>query len=264
MLGYELTKVFKDAVSLGKDELDITNRKAVIKKILQINPDFIINAAAYTNVDGSEKNKDAAFKANSEALKYLSEACLKFDIVLLHISTDYVFNGKNESGYDEYSKKNPINLYGKSKAKGEDYIIKNIKKFYVIRTSWMFGEKGRNFVKTIISLGKYRDELNVVDDQKGSPTYAHDLAVIIQKIICDKKPYGIYHVTNSGVCTWFDFTKKIIEYSGMKTKVYPMKSDKLKRDAKRPMNCVLINTKLNYKIRNWKSALREYITQHHN
>ncbi len=263
MLGCALRKVFKNSICFNKGELDITNRKNVMKKVLEIKPDFVINAAAYTDVDGSEKNKDIAFKTNGEALKYLSEACRKSGSALIHMSTDYVFDGESKIGYTEDSKINPINLYGKSKAKGEYYIKKSMKKFYIIRTSWMFGEKGRNFVSTIISLGKWRKVLNVVDDQKGIPTYAYDLARVIKKIIYDKKPYGIYHVTNGGVCTWFDFAKKIVEYAGLKTKVYPMKSDKLRRDAKRPKNSVLVNTKLDYKIRSWKPALKHYIDSIH-
>jgi dTDP-4-dehydrorhamnose reductase len=263
MLGYALRKVFKNAVCPSKKELDITNKNRVIKKLSQIKPEFVINAAAYTNVEGCEKNKSIAFKTNSEAVKYLAEACKKSGSVLVHISTDYVFDGKSKTGYKENSKKNPINTYGKSKAKGEYYIIKLLKKFYIIRTSWLFGLNGKNFVNKIIEFGKRQNVLDVVNDQEGCPTYTKDLAVIIKKIIIDKKPYGIYHVTNKGTCTWFDFARKIKKYTGLKARINPTKSDKIKRLAKRPKNSVLINTKLNYEIRNWQAALKHYVKSMH-
>lgn len=264
MLAYKLIDAFKenDLVKWDLPELDITKREDVTNKITKLNPELVINAAAYTDVDGCETNKELALNVNGNAVGYIAEACNKINAPLVHISTDYVFDGKKSSGYSEECKKNPINAYGQSKALGEDLLMKNTKKFFLIRTAWLYGPHGKNFVDTIIRLASEKPELNVVMDQVGSPTYTGDLAKEIKEIV-EKGITGIYHVTNSGSCSWFEFAKKILEISKIKKPVKPTTSIEFKRPAKRPAYSILVNKNLEKcgiaKMRPWQDALKYYL-----
>jgi dTDP-4-dehydrorhamnose reductase len=282
MLGRELVEVFADYSPIAWDivNIDITNQKQVLKKISQENPDLVVNAAAYTDVDCSEKETELANKVNGNGVGNLALACRQVGAVLVHISTDYVFDGTKKQGYLENDKPNPINAYGRSKLLGEKLLRENHDKYYLIRTSWMFGKHGeKNFVRKIIRAAKYKEtlpplkkliyklagkhNLRVVNDHFGKPTYAKDLAERIKEIVKWSNPYGIYHVTNetpSGGITWFDLAKKAVELIRAKVKVVPCSASEFPQPAKRPKYSILINTKLP-KMRDWQEALSEYLRQ---
>lgn len=263
MLGSDLSMQFKDQDLHGfsKNDIDITSKKKVLEIIKKIRPDFVINAAAYTDVDGSEINRKKAMLVNATAVKYLALACCEYNSTLVHFSTDYVFDGENKNGYKENAKGNPINFYGLSKLKGEDYIKKicGNKGYYIIRTQWLYGHNGKNFVDAIIKLSKNKHKLKVVNDQFGSPTYTKDIAKKV-KILMGNYDFGIYHITNNGVCTWYDLAELILKLTNNKTGLIPIASKELNKLAKRPKCSILLNTKFKSKMRNWESALKDYIT----
>jgi len=264
MLGDELVKVFKKDNELtlwDRSEIDIADRKDVESKIGDLRPEAVINAAAYTAVDLAEKEgKEIAYQVNGEAVGFLAEACKKNNSVLIHYSTDYVFNGRNKNGYQEDEKRDPLNEYGQSKARGEELLQKINPKFYLIRLSWLFGINGKNFVETMLRLAKENKELRVVNDQYGKPTYAKDLAQRTRELLESKRPFGIYHLTNEGVCTWYEFAVKIFELAGIEAKVVPVVSSEFSTPAKRPAYSALINTKLSLS-RSWQDALEEYLEE---
>ncbi len=258
LLGYDLAKAFKneDLTAWSRKDLDITKKQDVISKITLLKPDVVINAAAYTDVDGAESNKELCFEVNAYAAGYVAEACKMAGASLLHISTDYIFDGM-QRGYTEYDKPSPINIHGEAKALAEKIIKEKIDKYFIVRTSGLFGRHKSNFADTMMRLSKERDKIAVVDDQVISPTYSKDLAVKIKEIIYGYD-FGIYHVTNSGSCSWFEFAKKIFELAGIKTTVIPITSEELNRPAKRPKCSILINTKLE-PLRSWEEALEDYM-----
>ena len=250
------------------EDLDITNQEAVHKFVQEVKPDYIINCAAYTAVDKAEEAGKIVEKINAEGPENLAMASKENDCVLIHISTDYVFGGELEieKEYKEEDTKNPVTVYGITKLQGEEKIKKNTDKYYIFRTAWLYGE-GNNFVRTMLKLAETKDELNVVSDQHGSPTYAEDLANIIGEAIEKKIPYGIYNATNQGYTTWYDFTKTIFEYAGVSCKLNPVTTEtyiemmKIKQ-AKRPKNSKLSKEKLlsqGINIPNWQDALERYL-----
>ena len=251
MLGMELCKAFPDAITLSHSALDITDEYRVRLTIEEIKPDVVINAAAYTNVDGCEDNKELAFDINGRALEYIARSCSSEGAILVHYSTDYVFDGSKKE-YFESDKTNPINVYGQSKLIGEKNIIENMKDYRIIRTSWLFGLQGKNFVETMLRLSEEMDTVKVVNDQFGKPTYAVDLARKTGEII--KLPPGIYHITNEGTCSWYEFAKAIIG------NVTPCSTDEFPRKAKRPKYSILVNTKTE-PMRHWKEALKAYLEE---
>jgi len=254
----ELSKTDFEILGWDIQDIDITKEEDM-PSIEQENPDIIINCAAYTNVDGAETEKEKCYAVNVTGVKNLVNACKKLNIPLVQISTDYVFNGEKQ-GYDENDEKDPINYYGKTKAEGEDLIIKNLKKYYIIRTSWLFGKNGKNFVETIIRLCNKKDEIKVVNDQIGSPTYTKDLSKEIINIInkMDKYKYGIYHLTNSDKCSWFEFAQEIAKLSKAKCKIKQCTTEEFPKLARRPKFSILNNNKTE-KLRSWKEALEEYL-----
>lgn len=260
MLGTELSSVLGDLnpTLWDQEDLNITQESAVRNKITVLNPELIINAAAYTDVDGAETNQDTANQINGKAVEILGVVANKIGAVLVHYSTDYVFDGRNKKGYKEDNATNPINAYGKSKLLGEKAIKKNCQKYYLIRTSWLFGKHGKNFVKTIIQLGKSKKEIKVVADQFGQPTYTVDLALKTRELVEAKKEYGIYHITNEGITSWYDFTREIFRQIGLTVKVTPVATSEFPRPARRPEYSILINTKLT-PMRSWKEALGDYL-----
>lgn len=264
MLGSELCNVFPDSVKWDMQELDITDEKAVNEKIAALKPKLIINAAAYTDVEGAEKNEELALKINAHAVRYIAKACKEVKAELVHFSTDYVFDG-TEKSYDEDAVRHPINAYGRSKGSGEFSLEQRsgiYYNYYILRTSWLFGKNGKNFVDKILKLAKEKKEISVVSDQIGSPTYAKDLAFKVKDVIT--KPCGIYHTTNNGTCSWFEFAKEIIKIKGIDVKINPITSQEWQaahpESANRPHCSVLLNTKL-LKMRHWKDALEEYLKE---
>jgi len=251
MLGSDLCKVFPDAVKLTHQDLDITDREQVIESILKIKPDVVINAAAYTNVDGCEDNKELAFQVNGYGPGYIAEACARVGAKLVHFSTDYVFDGSKKE-YVESDIPNPINVYGHSKLLGEKKIIENMDDYRIVRISWLFGIHGKNFVETMLKLSGEMDTVKVVNDQFGKPTYTMDLANKIRETI-ELDP-GIYHITNDGVCSWYEFASSIID------NLIPCTSEEFPRKAKRPKYSVLTNTKTE-PMRHWREALKDYLQE---
>ncbi|MDD3887276.1 MAG: dTDP-4-dehydrorhamnose reductase [Patescibacteria group bacterium] len=264
MLGQDLCSLLEkehELIKYDREELDITNGKMVNKIVAKLNPDAIINCAAFTDVDGcEEKNKKAlARKVNGTGPGNLAKISQKLKIPFFHYSTDYIFNGLKKDGYREsYSKIDPINAYGQTKALGEKLIKKNCKKYYILRTAWLYGKRGKNFVDTMLQLAKEHDTLKVVNDQHGKPTYTLDLAKRTKEILDKKLPFGIYHVTNEGQATWYDFAKEAFKIKGIKVKVLPCTTAEFPRPAKRPEYSALINTKMKA-MRSWKKALAEYL-----
>ncbi|AFV24605.1 dTDP-4-dehydrorhamnose reductase [Methanolobus psychrophilus R15] len=251
MLGSDLCKVFPDAIRFTHHELDVTNRLHVIGVIRANKPDVVINAAAYTKVDQAEDEQEFAFDVNGYAPGYIAEGCSLSGAKLIHYSTDYVFDGTG-SEYIESDKTNPISAYGKSKLLGEQKIAKHTDNYMIIRTSWLFGKQGRNFVDTMLRLSPQMDKVRVVNDQFGRPTYTADLASKTAEII-DMEP-GIYHITNEGTCSWYEFASAIIPNA------VPCTSAEYPTKAKRPEYSVLTTTKT-IPMRHWKDALDEYIME---
>ena len=251
---------------------DITDKKSILDIVEKVKPDIIIHTAAYTDVDGCESNKEKAYKINSEGTRNIALACKKINSVLLYIGTDFVFDGKKRTPYIESDRPNPLSIYGKSKLNGENFVKKLLKKHFIIRTSWLYGKYGKNFVDIILSKRKSEKILKVVNDQVGSPTYTKDLVKAIHALL-DKisgqgpaargQPHGIYHVSNSGSISWYKYAKEILRLAKSKAKVMPISSNELARPAKRPSLSVLDNSKFikftGYKMRLWNDALREYI-----
>ena len=248
MLGHDLVQVFPGAECFGK-ELDITEKEAVIKTITASKPNVVINAAAYTDVDGCQDNMDHALRVNGEALAYIATACCESGAKLVHFSTDYVFDGTKQE-YRESDATNPINVYGRSKLLGEQNIMEHMEDYRIIRTSWLFGRHGKNFVDTMVGLAGRMEQVKVVNDQFGKPTYTADLAQKTANIIDMEQ--GIYHITNEGVCSWYEFASAIIPNA------VPCNSEEFVRKARRPEYSVLVNTKTGL-MRHWRDALRDYL-----
>ncbi len=270
--------------AFDKEEVDITNAKSVTAAFKRISPDFLINCAAYTAVDDCESNKKEAFRVNARAAGVVAEVCKEENATLIHFSTDYVFDGENPEGYSEDDECSPINIYGETKRAGEELIMSTLDEHYIIRTSWLFGEGGKNFVDTMIDLGKTRDELKVVNDQIGSPTYTNDLCKAVIKYFLrpylaevpthhvrsfnteeefgERQDFGVYHLTNSETCSWFEFAKEIFGLMNIDVKIDAVDSGEFKRPAKRPHCSVLKNTKLP-ELRRWHEALEIYLQLNH-
>lgn len=242
-------------------ELDITNKNDVMEKILKANPNIIINCAAHTQVDACETDEERAYQINAAGPYYLSLAANMVDAVLVHISSDYVFDGTKEEPYVEGDKYNPQSVYGKTKLEGEELVRKTANRYFVVRTEWLYGE-GKNFLNTMLRLSEKNDSVRVVDDQFGAPTSAEEVAKVID-LLCHSDKYGTYHASCEGVCTWAGFTKKIYELCGKKTEVISVTSEEYGAAAKRPTNSVLENRMLRenfgYQMADWKDALKKYL-----
>lgn len=266
MLGQALQRQLAkkhEVIALSREKLDITQFNDVKDCLKAYSPDVVINAAAFTNVDGCESEQDKAFLLNAIGPRNIAIACNTVNASLVQISTDYVFNGKGTHPYGEFDKTDPVSIYGKSKLAGEELVKSLISKFYIVRTSWLFGEGGNNFVQTMQQLATERDCLNVVDDQVGTPTYTQDLAKAIGMLILTEY-FGVYHVTNSHPCSWYEFAKEILKQSNVSNiEVRPIKSSELGRPAPRPSYSVLDNRFWRLagfpELRNHRDALSEYI-----
>lgn len=265
MLGHDLIEALKDnheLVLTTSKTLDITDKEQVFDFISQNKPDIVINSAAYTDVDGCEQNQDLAYSVNGEGVKNLALACREADSALVHISTDYVFNGESQRPWVEDDEIGPISVYGKSKLMGEEAILETLEKYFIIRTAWLYGINGRNFPKTMLELAENHSQITVVYDEVGSPTYTPDLAKAISQLI-ETEHYGIYHITNSGSCSWCEFARYIFEAAGKDVEVIPVTAAKFARPAPRPHYSVLENRNWIEKgfepLRNYKEAIKEYI-----
>jgi dTDP-4-dehydrorhamnose reductase len=266
MLGSDLLtqmRLHHDVVGMDQDEIDITSAADCGKAIEDTAPQIIINAAAYTNVDGCEAAKEECFAVNAEAVKNIATACHSKNIRIIHFSTDYVFNGSASSPYKEDENCDPINIYGASKLAGEQYLQSLAQNYIIIRTAWLYGANGKNFVRTILEKAKTTPKLTVVDDQIGSPTHTKDLAAAVDHLI-EKNAQGIFHVTNRGSCSWYQFAVKILQEAGMDdVEVSPIKSEKLVRAAKRPANSVMSMQKFiattGKAMQPWQLGLKDYL-----
>ena len=265
MLAKAVKNEFKDdeLICTDVEELDITKLEEVRNFISKIQPDLIINCAAYTAVDKAETEQELAYKINAIGPQNLAIASKENDAILVHVSTDYVFGGTKpvQEVYDEDDEKNPQAVYGSTKLEGEKFIEEECNQYYIFRTAWLYGD-GKNFVRTMIGLSETRDEVKVVNDQHGSPTYAVDLASIIHQAVKEKIPFGIYNATNTGYTTWYDFTKLIYELKNINCKVTPVTSEEFAAPAKRPKNSQMSKDKLlklGIRIPEYKDALKRYL-----
>ncbi|MEH6536879.1 MAG: dTDP-4-dehydrorhamnose reductase [Psychroserpens sp.] len=250
-------------------DLDITDMVSVNRLFKNEKIDYCINCAAYTAVDKAESDEENALKTNVEGVKNLAKACHENGSTLIHISTDFVFDGKTYHAYKESDITNPQGIYGLTKLKGEQEVIKYLTEYYIIRTSWLYSEHNANFMKTMISLSEKREELSVVDDQIGTPTYAKDLAEVILKIINNSnKDFGVYNYSNEGVASWYDFAKAIFDESNSGIKLSPIKTKEYPTPAERPPFSVLDKTKIkgSFKIEipHWRDSLKKAIINFNN
>ena len=265
MLGHDLVDVLSaehEVSTTTIDTLDITDIDKTIKTVKGNNPDVLIHAAAFTDVDASESNPDLAYKVNALGTRNVAIACKEADCAMVYICTDYVFDGTNQTPYYEYDQTKPLGVYGKTKHTGEVYIRDILSKFYIVRTAWLYGYHGPNFVATMLNLAKTNDTISVVNDQIGSPTYTVDLAKAIALLV--KKPsYGIYHVTNSDHCSWYDFAKEIFKQAEIEVNLKAVTTEEFPRPAPRPKYSVLENYNWRMegypKIRSYKEALTDYL-----
>jgi dTDP-4-dehydrorhamnose reductase len=249
MLGSALQEVFPHAQCIGHRNVDITDEEVIMKLVKREHPGLVINAAAYTDVDGCEDNRAYALAVNGNGPGYIAKACAEVGALLVHFSTDYIFDGTRKE-YREDDFPNPINVYGESKLLGEVAVVKNLENYRIVRTSWLFGSHGKNFVDTILTLSRQIPLVRVVNDQVGKPTYTVDLANKLPEIIVHDP--GIYHITNDGECSWYEFAREFIPNAT------PCLSEEFPRKAKRPAHSVLVNTKTP-PLRHWKEAVKEYI-----
>ena len=265
-LGYDVVKDLEkrghQPIGVDRDEMDLMDNEAIRTFIMNLKPEAIIHCAAYTAVDKAEEEVETCYQINAESVKVISECAKELDVKLIYISTDYVFDGTKEGEYVETDLPNPINVYGASKLKGEQYVQGLLEKYYIVRISWVFGVNGNNFIKTMRRLGAERDELNIIHDQVGSPTYTADLASLLVDMMETDK-YGIYHATNEETCSWYEFANEIFKQSGIEVKTNPITTDQYPTAAKRPMNSRMSKAKLKANgfnlLPTWQEALAHYL-----
>lgn len=250
-----------EVVGVDIEEMDITDPSIVEKIIKTGNYDAVIHCAAWTAVDKAEDEEDLCEKINVYGTANIAKVCEELDIPMMYFSTDYVFNGDGENFWKEYDVREPLSVYGRTKYEGE-LIVEKLKKHFIVRISWVFGINGNNFVKTMLKLGKERDQISVVNDQFGSPTYTYDLAKLSLDMI-ETNAYGTYHATNEGVSTWYDFACKIFELANVDVEVIPVDSSAFPVKAKRPKNSRMSKEELDAKgfkrLPDWEDALQRYI-----
>ncbi|MCR4942956.1 MAG: dTDP-4-dehydrorhamnose reductase [Clostridium sp.] len=262
----DISKV--EAIYTDADELDITNLQEVKEVVSKEKPDVIINCAAFTNVDGCESNQDAAFKVNALGPRNLAIAAEMIGAKLVHVSTDYVFPGVGTVSLKEFDATNPVSTYGTTKLLGEEYVREFSTKYYIVRTAWLYGYIGKNFVYTMMRLAKANDKITVVNDQRGNPTNANDLAYHILKLI-NTEEYGVYHCTANGECSWYDFASKIVAMSGEDCTVEPCTSEEYAsmypNSAKRPeyssLDNMMLRCTVGDEMRNWQDAIETFMNK---
>ena len=259
-LGRELVDILTgrghEVVALSRSELDVADPAAVERAVEAHSPKLVANAAAYTNVDGSETETGTAYAVNALGPRNLAQACERRGCELLHVSTNYVFDGESKRPYEPFDLPNPISAYGRTKLAGEEYVKHLSNRWYLVRTAGVYGE-GHNFVRTMLRVAKERDELKIKDDEFISPTYARDLAEGIAEVI-ETGLYGLYHLTNSGSCSWYEFAEEIFSLSGTEVEVLPIPTSEYPLPAARPANGVL-TTLGGPSLRHWREALADYL-----
>ena len=238
----ELEKRGHTAVGVDIDNMDITDQEAVRRVVTQAAPEAVVHCAAYTAVDAAEDHEELCRLVNAKGTEHIVSVCRDLDCKLMYISTDYVFNGQGERPWEPDDEREPLNVYGQTKYEGE-LAVETLEKYFIVRIAWVFGVNGKNFIKTMLNLGKTRDSLTVVDDQIGSPTYTYDLARLLVDMVETEK-YGRYHATNEGLCSWYEFACEIFKEAGIQVKVSPVSSDMYPARAKRPMNSRMDKSKL--------------------
>ena len=259
MLARDLCPMLEDAdfevIETTRNELDVTDELQVRRVISDVKPDYVIHCAAYTNVDKAEEEAETAELVNAKSAEYIAKACNSNNAVMIYISTDYVFDGTKKTPYVPDDTTNPTGAYGLSKLHGEEAVRKFCPAHYIIRTSWLYGHHGKNFVETMISLAE-KTELKVVDDQVGCPTWTVDLSDAIISFIDEEPPFGTYHACGAGSTSWYGFAKEIFDLMGLNVNLIPCTTEEFPRPAKRPAYSVMDNEGL---LRDWKQALQEYI-----
>lgn len=267
-LGYdvvnELEKRKIEAVGVDVEEMDITDEAAVRRVILGAAPDAVIHCAAYTAVDAAEDNEEMCRRVNADGTRYIAGVCKELDIKMLYISTDYVFDGQGTRPWEPDDERNPLSVYGQTKYEGELAVQDALEKYFIVRIAWVFGLNGKNFVKTMLRLAETNRQITVVNDQYGSPTYTFDLARLLADMVVTDK-YGIYHATNEGICTWYEFACEIMKDAGADTEILPVSSSEYPAKAKRPENSRMNKDKLEAngfkRLPPWQDALARYLTQ---
>lgn len=267
-LGYDVIKELKkrniECMGAGRNEFDITDFSKTKEFIKNLSPDAVIHCAAYTAVDKAEDESELCRKINAEGTKNIAEISKEIDAKMIYISTDYVFPGIGDKPYEINDKTEPLGVYGKTKLEGENFVKEILEKYFIVRISWVFGKNGNNFIKTMLRIGKENNEINVVNDQIGSPTYTSDLA----KLLCDMvntEKYGVYHATNEGYCSWADFAEEIFKQVGYNTKVNKITTAQYPSKATRPFNSRMSHKSLDEggfsRLPNWKDALKRYLQE---
>ena len=258
----ELLKRGYSTLSPNRSELNLCSEDNIRNYILNSNCEAIVHCAAYTQVDKAEDEKDLCIKINATATKHIVKCAKILDIPMIYISTDYVFDGTKDGEYTENDETNPINIYGESKLAGEKYVQEILDKYYIVRTSWVFNINGKNFIETMLRLSKTNNQLSIVNDQIGSPTYTKDLSRLLVDMLETSK-YGLYHATNEGYCSWYEFANTIFKLANINIDIKAINSNEYASRAKRPMNSKLSKDKLieyGFKpLPHWEDALKDYL-----
>ena len=258
----ELLKRGYSTLSPNRSELNLCSEDNIRNYILNSNCEAIVHCAAYTQVDKAEDEKDLCIKINATATKHIAKCAKILDIPMIYISTDYVFDGTKDGKYTENDETNPINIYGESKLAGEKYVQEILDKYYIVRTSWVFNINGKNFIETMLRLSKANNQLSIVNDQIGSPTYTKDLSRLLVDMLETSK-YGLYHATNEGYCSWYEFANTIFKLAYINIDIKAINSNEYASRAKRPMNSKLSKDKLieyGFKpLPHWEDALKDYL-----
>ena len=265
-LGYDVMNELKkrglEAVGADIEEMDITDAESVNRFIMAAKPDAVIHCAAYTAVDAAEENEDICRRVNADGTRNIAKVCKELDCKMIYISTDYVFDGQGSRPWEPDEERHPLNVYGQTKYEGELAVQELLEKYFIVRIAWVFGVNGKNFVKTMLNLAQTHDTLTVVNDQYGSPTYTYDLARLLVDMVQTDK-YGIYHATNEGICTWYEFACEIFRQAHVAVKVLPVSAAEYRAKAKRPENSRMSKEKLTEngfeRLPSWQDALGRYL-----
>lgn len=265
-LGYdvvrELEKRGLEAVGVDIEEMDITDAESVEKVLKETAPDAVIHCAAYTAVDAAEEQEEICRRVNADGTRNIAKMCSKLDIKMVYISTDYVFDGQGTRPWEPEDERQPLNVYGQTKYEGELAVQELLEKYFIVRIAWVFGVNGKNFIKTMLRLAETNKRITVVNDQYGSPTYTYDLARLLVDMILTEE-YGVYHATNEGICTWYEFACEIFKQAGIDMEVVPVTAAEYQAKAKRPENSRMSKEKLTEngfdRLPPWQDALKRYL-----